>query len=187
MVFADAIAPRKVDIFALRAYQFLLIVCGSALIALSAQISINLPFSPVPITGQTFGVLLVAALLGRVRGTLAVISYLIEGMSGLPVFAGGVGGFWYAFGPTGGYLLGFIPAAFVVGYLAEKGFDRNVVRTALAMAIGSVIVMGFGALRLGAFVGYSHAMVLGFYPFLIGDLIKIGAAAVVLPSLRRFV
>jgi biotin transport system substrate-specific component len=187
MVFADAITPRKADLFALRAYQFLLILCGSALIGLSAQISVNLPFSPVPISGQTFGVLLIAALLGKVRGTMAVIAYLIEGMSGMPVFAGGAGGFLYAFGPTGGYLLGFIPAAFVVGYLAERGFDRHVVRTALAMAIGSGIVLVFGALRLSAFTGSASALALGVYPFIIGDLVKIAAAALVLPSLRRFV
>jgi biotin transport system substrate-specific component len=187
MVFADTLAPRRSLQAAWYGYQIFLVLGGSALIALSAQLSVYLPFSPVPITGQTFGVLLIAALLGRVRGTLAVLSYLAEGATGLPVFAGGVGSFLYLAGPTGGYLLGFVPAAFIAGYLAEKGWDRNVILTALAMIAGTLMMFIFGLARLSAFVGTDHALALGLYPFIIGDLLKIAAAAVLLPSLRRFV
>ena len=98
----------------------LLVIAGSILIALTAQVSIPLPFTPVPVTGQTFGVLVVGMALGSRRGALAVIAYLMEGAMGAPVFAGGTGGAPILAGPTAGYLFGFVPAAFVTGYLAEK-------------------------------------------------------------------
>jgi biotin transport system substrate-specific component len=187
MVLADVLSPRRSSLAVWYGYQAALVFAGAALMALSAQLSVNLPFSPVPVTGQTFGVLLVAAALGRIRGTLAVIAYLIEGFSGLPVFAGGAAGFFYAFGPTGGYLLGFIPAAFIVGYLADKGWDHNVYRTAVAMLMGTAVMFFFGLLRLSNFVGFDHILVMGLYPFVIGDLIKIAAAAILLPSVRKFI
>ena len=124
-------------------YDIALIFAGSFLIALSAKVQILLPFSPVPITGQTFAVLMIGALLGARRGSLAVLAYLIQGAAGMPVFAFG-GGFAILLGPTGGYLIGFIPAAYVTGRLAEKGWDRRIGTTALAMILGNVMIYTCG-------------------------------------------
>ncbi len=110
-------------------YDAALILGASLLIALSARIAVPVPFSPAPITGQTLAVLLVGALLGSRRGALSVLAYLAEGAMGLPVFAGGGAGILWLLGPTGGYLFGFIAAAFVTGWLAERGWDRRFVTT----------------------------------------------------------
>jgi biotin transport system substrate-specific component len=187
MTVAEVLAPRRTYASAWWFYQVVAVFAGSVLIALTAQLEIVLPFSPVPITGQTFGVLLAGALLGRLRGTAAVLAYLSEGLSGLPVFAGGAAGVGYIFGPTGGYLMGFLPAAFVVGWLAEHGWDRNVFLTGLSMALGSVIYFAGGLAWLSVYVGWEHLLPLGLSPFVAGDLLKIGVAAALLPTLRRFV
>ena len=102
-----------------------LILFGSLFVGICSQLAIYLPFSPVPITGQTFAVLFVGAILGSKKGGLSLALYILEGIIGLPVFAGGTSGMAVLFGPTAGYLIGFIPAAVLVGYLAEKGFDRR--------------------------------------------------------------
>jgi biotin transport system substrate-specific component len=162
-------------------YDMFLVLAGSLLIALSARLAIRLPFSPVPITGQTMAVLLAGALLGSRRGALSVLAYLGEGMAGLPVFAGGAGGIAHLVGPTGGYLAGFVLAAFVVGRLAERGWDRHPVTTALAMLLGSAAIYASGLPWLAAFVGGERALVLGLYPFLAGDLLKLALAAALLP------
>ena len=107
--YADLIRPT--DRRAALAYDTVLIACGSMLVALTAQISIPLPFSPVPVTGQTLAVLLIGALLGSRRGALSLVAYLLAGLIGLPVFASGAAGPAYIMGPTGGYLVGFIAAA----------------------------------------------------------------------------
>ncbi|MFN4183064.1 MAG: biotin transporter BioY, partial [bacterium] len=114
----------------------LLILSGSVFIGLMAQISFVLPFTPVPITGQTFAVLSVGALLGSRRGVLTVAVYLMEGILGLPFFAGGSSGLARLLGPTGGYLIGFLPCAWVTGYLCERGWDRKVRTAVLAMLAG---------------------------------------------------
>ncbi|MGH8004488.1 MAG: biotin transporter BioY [Limisphaerales bacterium] len=181
MTFADALPVGKLKARAWL-YDSFLVLGGSFLIALSAQIAIPLPFSPVPITGQTFAVLVVAMLLGRWRGSAAVFAYLAEGILGLPVFAGGVAGAAKILGPTGGYLVSFLPAAYLVGYLAEKGWDRKISTTFLAMILGNVIIFGFGALWLARFVGLDKAFSLGVLPFLAGDVVKIGLATIALPG-----
>jgi len=181
MTFVDAIPAGKLKTHAWL-YDSFLVLGGSFLIALSAQIAIPLPFSPVPITGQTFAVLVVGMLLGRWRGTAAVFVYLAEGVLGLPVFAGGVAGLAKIAGPTGGYLVSFVPAAFLVGYLAEKGWDRKVSTTFFAMILGNIVIFGFGALWLAKFVGINQAISLGVLPFLAGDVVKIGLATIVLPG-----
>jgi biotin transport system substrate-specific component len=181
MVFVDALPVGKIKTRTWL-YDSFLVLGGSFFIALSAQIAIPLPFSPVPITGQTFAVLVAAMLLGRWRGTAAVLAYLVEGILGLPAFAGGVAGFAKIAGPTGGYLVSFLPAAYLVGYLAEKGWDRKISTTFLAMILGNVIIFGFGALWLGKFVGFDKALSLGVLPFLAGDVVKIGLATIILPG-----
>ena len=181
MTFVDAIPVGRLKTHTWL-YDSFLVLGGSFLIALSAQVAIPLPFSPVPITGQTFAVLVVGMLLGRRRGTAAVFAYLAEGFLGLPVFAGGAAGIAKIAGPTGGYLASFVPAAFLVGYLAEKGWDRKISTTFLAMLLGNVIIFGFGALWLARFVGLDKAVSLGVVPFLIGDVVKIGLATFALPG-----
>lgn len=163
------------------AYDLILVLAGSAFIAATAQVWFTLPFSPVPITGQTFGVLFVASLLGRGRGAAAVLLYLAEGAAGLPVFAEMKAGPHILLGPTGGYLAGFVPAAWVCGALAERGFDRTIRGTILSMLLGNVAIFALGLPWLARYVGPEHALALGFWPFLPGDVVKIGLAAALLP------
>lgn len=163
-------------------YDIVLIIGGSLLIALCAQVKVPLPFSPVPITGQTFAVLMMGALLGSRRGSLCALAYIIQGAAGLPVFAFG-GGPAVLAGPTGGYLAGFVVGAYVTGALAERGWDRRVGTTILAMVLGNLGIYSFGLVWLCCLMGISKAvLVTGLYPFIVGDLLKIVLAAVVLPS-----
>ncbi|OHB59945.1 MAG: hypothetical protein A2167_00575 [Planctomycetes bacterium RBG_13_46_10] len=171
-------------------YDITLIIFGSLFIAVGARLKIFLPFSPVPITGQTFAVLMVGALFGAWRGSLSAFFYLIMGTTGLSVFALG-GGFSVLSGPTGGYLIGFIAAAYITGLLAERGWDRRIVTAFLAMVLGNITLYAFGLLWLCCLMGISRTvLVIGLYPFIIGDLLKIALAALLLPSgwklLNRF-
>lgn len=155
------------------------VVGGSLLIALCAQISIPLPFTPVPITGQTFAVLLLPVMLGSWRGPAAVALYLAQGLLGLPFFAGGSAGVAVLAGPTGGFLVGFVLAAVVIALLTGSGGNR--VRIALAMVAGNLAIYLCGVLWLAGFVdgGLVAALALGMTPFLIGDAIKLLAALMV--------
>lgn len=165
-----------------------LILLGSWLVALFAQIEIPLPFSPVPITGQTFAVLLVGALLGSKRGAAAMFAYITQGAAGLPFFAGGASGFGILTGATAGYLAGFIVAAYVVGLLAERGMERSFKTSIVPFLVGTVIIYAFGVTWLSIVLGsFSKALELGLLPFVIGDIIKLLAASVALPSAWKFV
>ncbi len=157
----------------------LFVLAGSAFIGLSAQVAVTLPFTPVPISGQTFAVLLVGAALGSRRGPLAVMTYIAQGLAGLPVFAGGMAGIAILAGPRGGYLLGMVLAAFVVGYLAERGWDRNPLKALAAFAAGNVAVYLIGVPWLALFLGGSltAAFSLGALPFVVGDAVKLVVAA----------
>jgi biotin transport system substrate-specific component len=181
--YADLARPasRTLGLF----YDLLLIAAGSVLVALAAQASVPLPFTPVPWTLQPLAVLLVGALLGARRGAAALVAYLAEGASGLPVFAGGAFGVAPLIGPTAGYLVGFVPAAFVTGFLAERGWDRRFLTTWAAMALGSATLFAFGVAWLSRFVGWQGAVAAGFVPFVVGDLLKQLLAALLLPSLWR--
>ncbi len=160
----------------------LLVLAGTALMALSARLTFYLPFTPVPITGQTFGVLLLGAALGARRGALTMLLYLVEGAAGLPVFsAGGCCVAWLS-GPTAGYLWSYPLAAFVVGALAQRGWDRRPLLAAIAMLAGSGVIYLVGLPWLAAFVGRDRVVEAGLLPFVAGDLVKIAAAAAVLPS-----
>ncbi|NCO36054.1 MAG: hypothetical protein AUJ92_04910 [Armatimonadetes bacterium CG2_30_59_28] len=156
-----------------------LILLGSGLVALTARIQIHL--WPVPVTGQTFGVLLVGALLGSRRGALAVLCYLAQGAVGLPFLAGSVGGIGRMLGPTGGYLLGFVPAAFMTGWLCEHGWDRRLPTALLSMLIGNACIYLMGLPWLANFVGWDRVLRVGVLPFIPGDLLKIALAANALP------
>lgn len=178
---ADVLLPRKVARTWLT--EALLIVLCSGLVAASARLSIPLPFTPVPITGQTFAVLFTGAVLGSRRGALALLLYLLEGAAGLPVFAGGTGGALHLIGPTGGYLISYPLAAGLVGWLAERGWDRQVRRTVAAMLLGNLVIFTLGILQLSLFThSLTLAFMKGMLPFLPGDLIKIGLAALLLPG-----
>ena len=157
-----------------------LVISFSLMTALAAQVVI--PIGPVPITGQTFAVLLTGALLGSRLGAMALIAYLIEGASGLPFFQGGTGGLLVFLGPTGGYLVAFPAAAFITGAFAEHGWDKRFLSAAAAMAIGSVLILLSGWAWLSQFMPAAVAFKVGVMKFLIGDIVKIILAAAVLPS-----
>jgi biotin transport system substrate-specific component len=161
-------------------YDAIVVLGGSLLVAISAQIRFYLPFSPVPITGQTFAVLVLGALLGSRRGGLAMLAYLVEGALGLPVFAAGVG-LPVIFGPTGGYLVGFVAAAYLVGKLAEKGWDRRVVTTVAAMIAGDAVLLVSGFAWLAILTNIKTALIAGLLFFVPGDILKVALAATVLP------
>jgi len=158
---------------------------GSILLALLARLSIPVPFSPVPITGQTFGILFLGATLGSRIGVLSVVMYIAEGMLGVPVFAGGSIGFLYLLGPTGGYIFGFIPAVYLVGYLTEKGWMNNVFSTSVAMIFGTSIIFIFGINWLAVTAGFGTAVSIGLFPFLSGAAVKIVLATGIVYLLNR--
>jgi len=167
--------------------DIVLILLGALLVAGLAQVEIPLPFTPVPITGQTFGVLLVGAALGSKRGALSLASYLALGVVGLPFFAGGAHGLIIVIGATGGYLIGFVIAAYVIGLLAERGLERSLRTSILPFLTGTVIIYICGVAWLAIMLGsLSKALAAGLLPFLIGDAIKLVAAALVLPAAWRF-
>lgn len=157
----------------------------SWLIALCAQIQIPLPFTPVPLTGQTLAVLYAGALLGSRRGAAAAGLYLLQGSCGLPFFAGGAAGFAVLVGPTGGYLAGFVPAAFFTGLLAERGWDRTPLRAFSMMLLGSAVIFACGLAGLSKFLPPAQLLSKGLLPFLPGDLVKAGLSAALLPIGRR--
>lgn len=159
------------------------VVSAAALTTVSAQIVLPVPGTPVPITGQTLAVLLTAAALGPARGALGQLLYVIAAFVGLPVLAQGSGGSTAVFGATGGYLLGFIVAAAVVGRLAQGGWSRTPVRVFASYALGSVVIYTFGATVLGFVTNHDLAWAFqkGVLPFLVGDGLKALLAAGLLP------
>lgn len=174
-----------------RASRVALVVAGSLLVAALARLEIHLPFTPVPITGQTLGVLLVGAALGPGLGAASMGLYLLEGAVGLPFFAGGASG-WsllQASSATGGYLWGFVAAAAVVGWLARRGWDRSFRGAVAAMLVGEVVLYAVGVPWLAGALGVpaGRALELGLYPFVVGDVLKLFAAAVLLPATWRLV
>ena len=156
-----------------------------ATVSALAQVAIPLPFTPVPLTGQTLGVLLSGIVLGRNRAALAMVCYVALGAAGAPVFAGGKFGLG---GPTTGYLLAFPLAAALTGWLAERGWDRKPLTAALAMLTGSLAIFALGAAWLSVSVGgLKQAVLLGVLPFVPGDLIKTAIASGLLPATWKLV
>ena len=181
-VLADYLAERQ------SAARDLLWTVGFCLLtALAAQVSIPLPFTPVPLTGQTFGVLLSGAVLGWRRGFGSQLLYLAAGAVGMPVFAGG-GGMAYLLGPTAGYLWSFPVAAGLLGWLVERGASRRAWTMAPAMFACSLLILLAGTVWLGIVTGFgSHARWwAGFYPFLAGDIFKIALVGLALPKTLRY-
>ncbi len=174
----------------------ILALAGSLFVALCAQITV--PLWPVPVTGQTFAVLSVGLVCGWRVGGAALLLYLIEGALGLPFFAGGKGGWASVIGPSGGYIWGFVLAAALVGYLAERGWDRNVLRTAAALFLGNVVLYVPGLIWLalfyagpgqeyiaaaGATTAWGASINAGLLPFLLGDTLKLALAATLVPAI----
>jgi biotin transport system substrate-specific component len=182
-----ALAPAAAGLLRRRSLttDVVLIVAGAAVVAALAQLSFRLPFTPVPVSGQTLGVLLVAASLGSVRGASAMLLYLGAGAAGLPLFAEAkAGAVWLLpTSPTGGYLWGFVVAALIVGWLCDRGWDRGLGSALGAMLVGEIVIFSFGVTWLGAslHVPGAQALRLGLYPFVVGDLIKLLVAAGVMP------
>lgn len=162
----------------------LLVVAGAGFVALAAQIEIHLGFTPVPITLQTFAVLLVGAALGSLLGVAALALYLLAGVIGAPVYAGGEGGWEWIEGATGGYLVGFVLAAGVAGLLAERHWDRRLATAVTALLTGNILVYVFGLPWLAhvADLGWQETFEQGLYPFVVGDLAKLYLAGALLPA-----
>lgn len=171
-----------------------ILVVGFALLtALAAQVRIPLGFTPVPITGQTFAVLLAGAALGRNRGAASQAVYWVMGLIGLPFYSGGDSGWEAGTGATFGYLMGFVVAAAVIGHLAEQRHDRHVVSSLGAMALGTATIYTFGALWLSHDLGISvatgdtNAVSLGITPFIVGDALKMLVAGILTPAVWAMV
>lgn len=152
--------------------SFFQILGASLLIGLFAQIEILLPFTPIPITGQTLGVLLVGASLGSRQGAMSVILYLLEGAVGLPVFSGGASGIHWLVGPGGGYFTGFIAQAYLMGMFMERGYQRSSLRIISAALLACAAQMACGIFWLSLFIGWNSVLVLGLYPFIPGEFLK---------------
>ncbi|MBR1086557.1 biotin transporter BioY [Bradyrhizobium manausense] len=164
-----------------------LIALGTALMTLSAKVNLPLPY--VPMTLQTLVVLMIGAGYGWRLGSATMIAYLAEGAMGLPVFAGPVGGLAPLVGPTAGYLYGFVAAAVITGWLAERGWDRNIALLFVAMAVGHLVIFiaGFGWLATGIGLGADKAWAVGVTPFIAASVIKNALGATLMPAARRII
>ena len=178
---ADAVVDRRL------VTDIVLVVGFAAVTAAAAQLSFRLPWTPVPVTGQTFAVLTAGAVLGTRRGAASQLLYVLVGALGLPVYAGASGGWAAATGATGGYLLGFVLAAALVGQLSERSQDRQLLTAVPAMLAGSAVVYAVGVPWLAATLDVSatKAIELGMAPFLIGDAVKLLAAGALTPAAWR--
>ena len=155
----------------IKSHKIVVMLLGSLFIALSAQITI--PLSPVPITLQNLAVLLVGALLGPKLGSKVVLLYLLEGVCGMPVFAGFSYGFPVIFGPTGGYLIGYVGAAYISGYLLQHSWSQNYFWIFMSAFFGDIVLFIFGYSILSCFVDYHNAYLLGVMPFYLLELVKL--------------
>tara|TARA_B100001094_G_scaffold58739_1_gene54197 strand:+ start:328 stop:894 length:567 start_codon:yes stop_codon:yes gene_type:complete len=161
------------------------ILLGSLLIAILSQISIHIPFSPVPITGQTIGVLLVGGILGSKKGLLSVVAYISKGSLGLPVFAEFSAGIPVLFGPTGGYILSFIPAVFIIGYLSENDFTKKIIPSFISCILATLLILGIGTLFLSLFFGLKESLIMGFYPFIYIGIVKSFISATIITNYNK--
>ena len=163
---------------------FTIITVFLASLLLIASAKIKVPLYPVPMTLQPLAVLMIAMLFGRKLATLTVGLYIFKGIIGLPVFAFG-GGFMYLMGPTGGFILGFFASAFVVGYLADRGWGRKISLSIISMLIGMAIIYILGIFQLAFLKGFNFALLKGFYPFLLGDFYKLLLAGIITPYIWK--
>lgn len=169
------------------AYDALFVLAGSGLIAIAAQIAIPVPFSPVPLTMQPLAVLLVGVVLGSARGAAAAVLYLLEGASGLPVFAMGRGGAIWLAGPTAGYLLSYPFAAFIAGWFSERGWGSDVLRAVTGMLVALAAIYAGGWSWLAVITDARTAFLAGVAPFIVADVLKIALGATLLPAAQRLI
>ena len=162
-----------------------LVLSGVIFLSIMSQLIIPLYFTPVPISLGSFGIILVALLYGRKLGTATVISYVAAGSLGAPIFAGFKAG--SLFSPTGGYIIGYIVAAAILGYLSDKGIAKSYVKTFLSLLLVSVIIFILGALVLMLFVPIKNVFMAGVLPFIPGDILKAVAATLLFPRLWKFI
>ena len=165
--------------------NILLVLGGVAFLSIMSQVLIPLPYTPVPISLGTFGVTLMALLYGRKLGTATILSYVVAGSLGAPIFAGGKAG--SLFSPTGGYILGYIVATIILGYLADRGVTKSYVKTILSLMLSSTIILTLGSLVLSLFVPGKNAFMIGVLPFLPGDALKSTTTTLLLPTLWKFI
>lgn len=186
LTLADAVWPTSSEISGPRAV--ILATIGVALLWILAKIQIDI--WPVPMTMQTFVVLTLGLAYGARLGAATIVTYLVAGGIGLPVFAGDWsegGGFVHLYGPTAGYLIGFALAGLLCGALAERGWDRSLPRAAAAMLIGNLAIYTLGVAWLAHLIGFENAIQHGLLPFLVGDALKIALGAVTLPLAWHFI
>ena len=162
-----------------------LVLSGIIFLSIMSQLIIPLYFTPVPISLGSFGVIMVALLYGRKLGTVTVLSYVAAGSLGAPIFAGFKAG--SLFSPTGGYIIGYIVAAVILGYLSDKGIAKSYVKTFLSLLLVSVIIFILGALVLMLFVPIKNVFMAGVFPFIPGDMIKVIIATLLFPRLWKFI
>src|SRR5438132_2937772 len=164
-----------------------LVIGGSAIIAISAQIAIPIPFTPVPLTMSPLAVLLIGIALGSRRGAAAAVLYLLEGLSGLPVGAQGHGGPLWLIGPTAGYLYAYPFAAYITGWFSERGFAKGFTRAFVAMLIALAVIYLGGWSWLAIIIGPRAAFTMAIVPFVVADLAKIAIGAALLPYAQRLI
>ena len=165
--------------------NILLVLSGVIFLSVMSQVVIPLPFTPVPISLGTFGVTLMALLYGRKLGTATILSYVIAGSLGAPIFAGFKSG--SLFSPTGGYILGYIVSTVILGYLSDKGVTKSYVKTFLSLLHSSAIILTLGSIVLSIFVPGKNAFMVGVLPFLPGDAIKSTTTTLLLPTLWKVI
>jgi biotin transport system substrate-specific component len=178
--FVDLVRPLNKSLSI--GYDLLCIFLGSLFLGIMSQLSVDLWFTPVPMTMQTLAVLLIGALLGSKKGVWAVIAYLGEGAMGMPVFAGGSFGVARFCGPTGGYLFAFILCAWIVGYFFKRGWGQCYKMNFLSLILGTASIYAIGYLWLSCFFGFKNAFFMGVYPFLGGAVIQLTIASILIPS-----
>ena len=172
-MFLNAVVREKTSFIE----EALIVVLASICLSLAAPLAIKLPFTNIPLAIAPHLALAFGIVLGKNRASLAAICYLLQGALGLPVFALGASGIFYLFGPTGGYLLGYVAGAYVAGWIMEKSPVKTAFYIASALLVGNLTIYLFGASYLSIFIGIPSSITLGVFPFLVGDAIKIGLIA----------
>jgi biotin transport system substrate-specific component len=183
MTLSNSAPSAALQVSGTRFTDALLVLLGSLAIGLLAQLAV--PIGPVPVTGQTLGVLAVAVVLGSRRGAVAVALYLAQGIAGMPFFAGGTSGLPVLLGPTAGYLIGFLPAAYLTGLLFERMRPLGTAASAAIVGVGTLVIYLFGTAALARFVGWDRVFAVGVAPFLIGDALKTAIVTLLATTIKR--